>query len=616
METNITFFYSIWNRLERSCYDGRDFVGLARAVTFVTLANMKFKPFRLYVALLIYGAITASLLPAPVAGQGSPAPVRGRHGMVASAHALASQVGVDVMKRGGNAVDAAIAVGFALAVVYPIAGNIGGGGFMVIRKKDGTSSVIDYREMAPKAATRNIYLDQDGKLIVGEGSSIIGYRSAGVPGAVAGFDLALKKHGSGKLRWSQLIEPARVLARHGFEVDHSFVRGIEGAKDGLSQYPESTRIFLNGGKFFKEGDRLVQPDLADTLGRIQRFGPGEFYTGKTAELIAADMKANNGLMTLEDLKNYVAKERAPVVGSYRGHEIISMPPPSSGGAIMLETLNILEAYDLRGMGHNSAAKYHVMTEAMRRSFADRAEFMGDADFVDVPVKKLVDKEYAAGRRRSINVAKASTSAEIGHGEISARAEPDQTTHYTVVDAEGNVVATTTTINNSYGSMATVKGAGFLLNDEMDDFAAQPGKPNMFGLIQGERNAVHPGKRPLSAMTPTIVLRKDRTPWFALGAAGGPRIISAVLQSIINVIDHDMDIQRALDSPRIHHQWYPDELLTERYGMSPDTRKILEDLGHKFASPRSIATATGIMIDEKGVRLGAVDSRGSGQAVGY
>jgi gamma-glutamyltranspeptidase/glutathione hydrolase len=407
-----------------------------------------------------------------------------------------------------------------------------------------------------------------------------------------------------------------VLAQNGFEVPYSYVRSIESYKRDLSKYEDSNRIFLNGGKMFKEGDRLIQADLAQTLGRIERLGAQEFYTGRTAQLIAADMKAHNGLITLEDLKNYVAKERVPVEGTYRGYKVISMPPPSSGGAIMVEILNILEAYDLRSMGYNSAEKYHLVTEAMRRAFADRAEFMGDADFVDVPVKTLIDKKYAEKRRASIDLNRATASTEIGHGQITG-AEPSETTHFTVVDAEGNVVSNTYTINNGFGSAATVKGAGFLLNDEMDDFAAQPGKPNMFGLIQGERNAVQAAKRPLSAMTPTIVLRKDGTPWFAVGAAGGPRIISAVLQTVINVIDHDMNIQQALDAPRIHHQWMPDELQVEPYGISPDTRKILESYGQKFATkPISIANGTAIMIDEKGIRLGAVDARGAGGAVGY
>ncbi|HEV8593034.1 MAG TPA: gamma-glutamyltransferase [Pyrinomonadaceae bacterium] len=577
---------------------------------------MKFTSLKRLLSILLLLAISFSVLP-PVTTTSAATrePVRGHHGMVASNDELASKVGVEIMKKGGNAVDAAIAVGLALAVVFPFAGNIGGGGFMLIRKKDGTTTAIDYREMAPKAATRNIYLDKNGKLIKGEGGSILGYRSAGVPGTIAGYELALKKYGSGKIKWSDLVEPARLLAQNGFAVPYSYVRGIAGYKDDLSKYPDSKRIFLNGGKGFEEGDRLVQPELAQTLGRIGRLGPREFYTGKTAQLITADMKANNGLVTLEDLKNYQAKERKPVQGTYRGYEIISMPPPSSGGAIMLEILNILEGYDLRSMGYNSAAKYHVVTEAMRRAFADRAEYMGDADFVDVPVDTLIDKKYAAKRRESIDLTRASSSSEIGHGQITG-AEPTETTHYTVVDSEGNIVSNTYTINNGYGSAATVKGAGFLLNDEMDDFAAQPGTPNMFGLIQGERNAVQPAKRPLSAMTPTIVLRKDGTPWFALGAAGGPTIITAVLLGVINVIDHDMNIQQALDMPRIHHQWMPDQLVTEPFGLSPDTRKILEGYGQKLSPPRTLARATGIMIDDKGVRLGAVDSRGPGEAVGY
>jgi gamma-glutamyltranspeptidase/glutathione hydrolase len=568
------------------------------------------------VLIVQFSLLFASLPTARPAVAATRDPVRGQHGMVASNSIIASQVGIDILQRGGNAVDAAVAVGLALAVVFPYAGNIGGGGFMMIRKKDGTATAIDYREMAPKAATRNIYLDKNGQLIKGEGGSILGYRAAGVPGTLAGFDLALKKYGSGKLKWAELVEPARALAQNGFEVPYSYVRSIEGYKKDLTKYDDSKRIFLNSGKLFKEGDRLVQPDLAQTLGRIKVDGAREFYTGKTAELVAADMKAHNGLITLEDLENYQAKERVPVRGTYRGYEIISMPPPSSGGAILVEMLNIIEGYDLKTMGANSAAKYQVMTEAMRRAFADRAEFMGDADFVDVPVKTLIDKNYAAKRRASIDLTRATASTEIGHGEI-AGAEPSETTNFTVVDNDGNVVTNTYTINNGFGSAATVKGAGFLLNDEMDDFAAKPGEPNMFGLIQGERNAVQPAKRPLSAMTPTIILRKDGTPWFAVGAAGGPRIISAVLQTIINVIDHGMDIQEALDSPRIHHQWMPDELLVEPNGMSPDTRKILESYGQKFAEkPKYIANATAIMIDDSGVRLGAVDSRGDGGAVGY
>ena len=482
------------------------------------------------VSFLLILAFIASAL--PFASRVVAAPVRGQHGMVASQHEIASRIGVEVMKKGGNAVDAAIAVGMALAVVYPEAGNIGGGGFMLIRKSNGEAHAIDYREMAPKAATRNVFLDQKGELIKGEGSSTIGYRASGVPGTLAGFDMAFKKYGSGKVTWRDVVEPARLLAQNGYALSYRLANLFRGYRDNLSKYPESNRVFLRSGKFYNEGDLFVQPDLAQTLGRIERLGAQEFYTGKTAQLIADDMKANGGLITLDDLKNYQAKERTPLTGTYRGYQIVTMPPPSSGGIVMLQVLNMLEGYDVRAMQYNSAAKYHVLAESMQRAFADRAEFMGDPDFADVPLAKLVDKKYAEERRSSIQSNKASSSAEVGHGNIVAGKEHTETTHFTVVDKDGTVVTNTYTLNDLYGSAVTVKGAGFLLNDEMDDFAAQPGKANMFGLIQGEKNSVQPGKRPLSSMTPTIVLKKDGTPWFALGARGGPRIISAVIQTVL------------------------------------------------------------------------------------
>jgi gamma-glutamyltranspeptidase/glutathione hydrolase len=571
---------------------------------------------RSFAALFLAALLFAVIASERIAFAAWPEPVRGKHAMVASQHELASKIGADVMKKGGNAVDAAIAVGLALAVVYPEAGNIGGGGFMLIRKKSGEVVAIDYREMAPAAAGRDIFVDKDGKLIQGEGSSTIGYRASGVPGTLAGFDLAFKKHGSGKIRWRDLVEPARVLAQNGYVLSYRLAELFKAYKSNLALYEDSNRIFLRNGNYYAEGDLFRQPDLAATMGRVQTLGASEFYTGKTAKLIADDMKAHNGLITLDDLKNYKAKERTALRGNYRGYEVITMPPPSSGGIVMLEVLNMLEGYDIRSMGYNSAAKYHVLAEAMRRAFADRAEFMADPDFANVPVAGLIDKSYAEKRRSNIDLKKASSSRDIGHGE-PAGGEPMETTHYTVADPDGNVVTNTYTINDLYGSAVTAKGTGVLLNDEMDDFAARPGKPNMFGLIQGERNAVQPGKRPLSSMTPTIVLRKDGTVWFALGARGGPRIISAVMQSVINVIDHDMNIQAAIDAPRIHHQWFPDELLYEPFGMSPDTLSILSSYGHKFPGrPGYIATATGIMIDEKGIRLGAIDSRSDGVAVGY
>lgn len=541
---------------------------------------------------------------------------RARNAMVASQHPLASQIGADIMKKGGNAVDAAIAVGLALAVVYPEAGNIGGGGFMLIRKKDGSVFAIDYREMAPAAAHRDIYIDKDGNLIRGEGGSTRGYRAAGVPGTVAGFEMAFKKHGSGKISWADLVEPSVRLAKDGYVLTYRLAQIMRSYARDLELYEDSKRIFLNGGKFFEAGDRHVQADLAATLERIKLNGAKGFYEGKTAELIAADMTANNGLMTLADLKNYKAKERTPLQGNYRGHEIITMPPPSSGGIVMLQVLNMLEKYNVSEMGSGSAEKFHLLTEASRRAFADRAEYMADPDFADVPMAALIKKEYAIERLSSFNATKASSSKDVKFGSVAMK-EGNETTHYTVVGPDGDVVSNTYTINDLFGNKVTAKGTGVLLNDEMDDFAARPGVPNLFGLVQGERNKVEPGKRPLSSMTPTIVLRKDGSPWFAVGARGGPRIISAVMQTVINVIDHGMDIQSAINAPRIHHQWLPDELMYEPHGLSADTIKILTGYGHKFA-PRAgyIASATGIMIDDKGVKIGAIDVRSDGEAIGY
>ena len=544
-------------------------------------------------------------------------PVRAARGMVASTSRIASEVGVEVMRRGGNAVDAGVAVAFALAVTYPAAGNLGGGGFMMIRLRDGRTTAIDYREMAPQAATRNIYLDKDGNLIEGEGSSTIGYRASGVPGTVRGMELALAKYGSGKLTWSQLIEPARRLASEGFALPYSLARSLRNNDKYLSRYEDARKIYLRNGNFYDEGELWRQPELANVFARLQQNGAREFYEGETARLIAADMKRNNGLMTLEDLRGYVAKERAPLRTTYRGHEVISMPPPSSGGAVLIEMLNILEAYDLTKMNPSSSEKYHLVAEAMRRAFADRAEYMGDADFVSVPIEGLISKDYAARQRSTINAERASTSVEVKAGK-PVGAESEETTHFTVVDAQGNVVSNTYTLNNSYGSGVVAKGTGILMNNEMDDFAAKPGTPNLYGLIQGERNAVAGRKRPLSAMTPTFVLRKDGTLWFAVGSPGGPTIINTVLQTIINVVDHNMNIQQAIDFPRIHHQWLPDEIVYEPLGMSADTERALQARGHKLTErPRYMGDAQGIMIEEKtGVRLGASDPRNDGAPAGY
>ncbi len=544
-------------------------------------------------------------------------PVRAQHGMVASTSKLASAEGVKVLQRGGNAVDAAIAVALSLAVTYPAAGNLGGGGFMLIRLRDGRATAIDYREMAPASAGRNVYLDAQGNLIKGEGSSTIGYRASGVPGTVAGLELALKKFGSGKFTWPQLVEPARRLASEGIPLSYGLARSLRAQQENMARYPESKKIYLNDGRFYNEGDIWRQPELAATFARLQRNGAREFYEGRTAQLIAEDMKRNGGLVTLEDLKNYVAKERVPLRSTYRGYELISMPPPSSGGAVLIEMLNILEGYDLRKMGATSSERYHVMTEAMRRAFADRAEYMGDTDFVNVPVAGMIDKAYAERLRRGINLEHASTSAEVKAGRPTGY-ESEETTHFTVVDAEGNAVSNTYTLNDSYGSKVVMRGTGILMNDEMDDFAAKPGTPNAYGLIQGERNAVAPRKRPLSAMTPTFVMRQDGTLWFTVGSPGGPTIINTVLQVMSNVIDYDMNIQQAIDAPRIHHQWLPDEIVYEPFGMSADTFRALTARGHQLTDkPRYMGDAQGIMIEEKtGVRLGASDPRNYGEPVGY
>ncbi len=556
--------------------------------------------------------------------QGVPAPswrqpVRAPHAMVASTSRLASAIGAEVMRRGGNAVDAAVAVAFALAVVYPEAGNLGGGGFMLIRLSNGKTVAIDYREVAPLSSTRGMFLDARGELIKGEGSSTVGYRASGVPGTVAGLELALKKYGSGKLTWAQLIEPARKLAAQGFTLSLRVAGTFRDHEKKLSAYEDSRRIFLNGGSPFKEGDTLRQPELAATLARLQRFGAREFYEGQTARLIADDMRRHNGLITLEDLKGYRPKEREPLRQTYRGYEILSMPPPSSGGAVLMEMLNILEGYDLAAMNPLAAAKYHLLVEAMRRAYADRAEYMGDPDFVAVPAAAMIDKAYAARRRASIKLDQASTSAEI-RGGLTEENRTGETTHFSIIDAQGNTVANTYTLNDLYGSGVTARGTGVLLNDEMDDFTARPGTPNLWGVIQSERNSIEPRKRPLSSMTPTIVLRKDGSVWFAVGARGGARIINAVLQIIVNVIDHRMNIQQAIDAPRVHHQWFPDAVRYEPYGLSADTMRALESRGHKLeeaTDPRNLASAEGVMIEEgTNVRLGASDPRNDGVPVGF
>lgn len=542
-------------------------------------------------------------------------PVRGKNGMVASVSEIASQVGVDVMKRGGNAIDAAVAVGLALAVVWPSAGNLGGGGFMVIRLADGKSTAIDYREMAPAAAHRNVYLDERGDYI--NESSTFGHKAAGVPGSVAGMAYALEKYGT--LKWAQVVEPARKLAAEGFPVWYQLEQSLARGQEALSRYPETKRIFLRNGRLYETGEIFRQPELAATLARTIKHGWREFYEGRTARLVEASMqRALNGQkwITAQDMKNYRAVEREPLRTTYRGHDVITMPPPSSGGVALTQMLNILENYNLREQGFGSTAATHLKVEAMRRAFADRAQYLGDPDFVKVPVAGLTSRAYARKLAATIDPEHASTSQEISYGD-PVPYESEQTTHYTVVDKAGNVVACTTTINDSFGNKITVEGAGFLLNNEMDDFAPKPGAPNAYGLIQGEANAVAARKRPLSSMTPTIVLRDGKL-WFAVGSPGGPTIINTVLQVIINIVDFDMNIQQAIDAPRVHHQWMPDAITYEPMGLVPDVMKRLQEMGHKFVTrPRYMGDAEGIMIEDKtGVRLGASDPRLDGRSVGW
>jgi len=544
-------------------------------------------------------------------------PVQAKQGIVVSTNELASRVGVEIMKKGGNAVDAAIAVAFALAVTHPAAGNLGGGGFMMVRLKDGKTLAIDYREVAPAAAHRDVYLDRSANLKNGDGGSLIGYRASGVPGTVRGMELALRKYGSGKLSWSQLIEPARRLAANGFIVNAKLAASLRDHKGHLSRYSEGRRIYFKGEQTLRAGELFRQADLSRTLRRLQLNGPDEMYTGQTARAIAKSMKDNKGLISAADLRAYSAKEREPVRGSYRGFEIVSMPPPSSGGAILIEMLNVLEGYDLTKLDWGSADRHHLLAETMRRAFADRAEHFGDPDFVKVPLLRLMDKKYAAELRAKIDLAKATPSEEVSAGGFVAN-ESEETTHFAVVDKDGNAVANTYTLNNSYGSGVVIDGTGILMNNEMDDFAVQPGKPNLNGLTQGEKNAVAPRKRPLSSMAPSFVMRKDGSLWFTVGSPGGPTIINTLLQVITNVVDYEMNIQQAIDAPRIHHQWLPDAIRYEPFGLSGDTRNILLARGQKFSEPSYMGDTQGIMIESgTNVRLGATDPRISdGLAIGY
>jgi gamma-glutamyltranspeptidase/glutathione hydrolase len=579
---------------------------------------MRFKCERLIVLLL---AVVALAAPARSGVQ----PVHAPHAMVVSVHELGSRAGVDILRAGGNAIDAAVATGFALAVVYPQAGNLGGGGFMLIRQADGRTHFVDYREKAPAAATADMYLDAQGN--VTENASVVGYKAIGVPGSVAGMVYAEKTYG--KLTLSQVMAPAIKLAQDGYPLAWQDARDFQ--DEDLASFPESRRIFQRNGNYYKQGEVFRQPELARTLERIAS-NPDDFYRGAIARELSASIQKGGGLLTADDLAHYEVKEREPIRGTYRGYEIISAPPPSSGGIALIEILNILEGYDLAKMGDRSAASVHLTVEAFRRAFYDRAEFLGDPDFSKIPVAQLIDKKYGAAWRGSIDPARASVSKDLRrpaifteleqyasqHSQSMVVREPAHTTHYSVVDSGGNAVAVTTTLNDSFGSRVTAEGLGFLLNDEMDDFAAKPGVPNLYGLIQGPANAIGPGKRPLSAMTPTIVL-KDGKLFLVLGSPGGPRIITTVANILLGVVDYGMNIQEAVDALRFHNQWLPDVVNVEHW-FSPDAVRLLEQMGHKVASGNSEpywSDGECIAIDLKtGERLGASDLRNNGKAVGF
>jgi len=541
----------------------------------------------------------------------SRAPVRAAKGMVGSTERHASMVGVEILKKGGNAVDAAVAVGFALAVTWPEAGNIGGGGLMLIRFPDGRATAIDYREMAPGRAHRDMYLDEKGNPVAER--SLIGPLAAGVPGSVAGLALAQKKYG--RLKLAETLAPAIELAEKGFVVSDALSESLSDERKLLQRFPETAKIFLKNGEPYAPGDRVVQKDLAATLKTIATEGADAFYRGRIADLLAAEMSRSGGLITKEDLAAYQAIEREPLRGTYRGYGILGMPPISSGGVALLQLLNILEGCPIGDLGHNSSATIHVVSEAAKRVYADRSEWLGDPAFFRVPVAGLTSKKYAERLRAGINLDKATPSSSIKPG-APAQFESDQTTHYSVVDAEGLAVATTTTLNGGFGNGQVVAGAGFLLNNEMDDFSAKPGSPNMFGLIGGRANEIAPHKRMLSSMTPTIVTKDDRT-FLVLGSPGGSRIITTVLQVVLNVIDHGMNVQEAVDAPRFHHQWLPEEVRLERRGFPSDVIRALEARGHKVVVGYNMGDVHAIMIDPKtGMRLGASDPRLDGRTVGY
>jgi gamma-glutamyltranspeptidase / glutathione hydrolase len=552
-------------------------------------------------------AQTAPPAPAPIiTSMARVHPVVARNGMVATQEKRATHIGVEILKAGGNAVDAAVAVGFALAVTHPQAGNIGGGGFMVLHLSGRNETIaIDYRETAPAAMTRDVFLDEKGEADPKKSrDSALGI---GVPGTVAGLALAHEKYGSGKFTLGDLTAPAIKLARQGFPVDDDLADSLPRIAPRLARWPASAKIFMKGDTPLARGDTLTQNDLAASLETIAQNGPRAFYEGPLAEKIAAAIRANGGIMTADDLKNYRAIERPAVRGTYRGYDIASMPPPSSGGIHLIQILNILEGFPLRDLGAGSAATLHLMIEAMKPAYADRAEFLGDPAFVKVPVAGLTSKRYAEAQRRAIDPEHARPAQEIKPGTPAAY-ESQNTTHFSVVDAQGNAVANTYTLNFSYGLGMVAEGTGILLNNELDDFAAKAGAPNAYGLVGGEANAPGANKRPLSSMSPTIVFRDGKVV-LVTGTPGGSRIITTTLQVILNVIDHGMNIAEAVAAPRVHHQWLPDRVFAEK-GLSPDTIRLLEGRGHKVTLTATSGSANSILVTPEGL-TGASDPRQRG-----